>query len=110
MNVSGDTCLFLAQAAGQQGNPTIFLVGYVAIFGVMIFFFFRAQKKEAKKRQKMIEEVKTGDRVITTGGIYGIISNVKEKSFMVKIADNVKVEVSKAGVTGVLGKDEGEVK
>ena len=54
----------------------------------------------------MLKNLKTGDRVLTNGGIYGIVTNVKEKSILLKIADNVKVEVAKSAVSGVTAKSD----
>jgi preprotein translocase subunit YajC len=54
----------------------------------------------------MMESIKTGDRVVFGGGIMGIVANVKEKTYVVKIADNVKVEVTRGAVTQVLEKGE----
>ena len=88
----------------------IFGIGPIIIIMVMIFLLFRSQQKESKKRQEMISKVKTGDKVVTAGGIHGIVTNVKENTFIVKIADNVKVEVNKTGVSTVIEKDEKENK
>jgi len=89
---------------GQSGDgmkQMIFGIGPIIIIMVMIFLLFRSQQKETKKRQEMISKVKTGDKVVTAGGIHGIVSNVKENTFIVKIADNVKIEVNKTGVSAV---------
>lgn len=98
--------IMLAQQAApaSQGNPLVMLFPIVVVV-LMFFFLFRTQRKEAKRRQQMLDEIKTGDRVITAGGIHGVITNVKDKSFIVKIADNVKVEVAKSGVNTVLDQD-----
>lgn len=85
-------------------NPLI-AFGPIVIFAVMLFFLFRSQHKESKKRQKMIEEVKTGDKIITSGGIHGVVTNVKEKTLIVRIADNVKIEINKTGISSVLEKE-----
>jgi len=93
---------------GQANGLKQLLVtlGPITIFVVMIFFLFRSQHKENKRKQEMISNIKTGDKVITGGGIHGIIANVKEHTFIVKIADNVKIEVNKTGVSSVIEKDE----
>lgn len=90
-----------AAAAGeqQQGSGMIVLVGWVAIFGVMMFFMFRNQRKQAKQRQEMIDNLKAGSRVVTAGGILATIKKVKDKSFIVEIADKVEIEVTKNGVS-----------
>lgn len=100
-----ETMLLAQSAAPAQGNPLVMLFPILVVV-LMFFFLFRTQRKEAKRRQQMLDEIKTGDRVVTAGGIYGMVANVKDKSFIVKIADNVKVEVAKTGINTVLGKDD----
>ncbi len=97
----------LAQQASPPGGGMVMLFPILVVV-IMFFFLFRTQRKEAKRRQQMLDEIKTGDRIITAGGIHGVIANVKDKSFIVKIADNVKVEVAKNGVNTVLNKDGGD--
>jgi preprotein translocase subunit YajC len=76
------------------------------ILGVMFYFLLiRPQQKQRKEQENLLKNIKTGDRVLLSSGIYGIIANVKEKSFVVKIADNVKIEVLKSAVSSVLQKD-----
>jgi len=89
-----------AQTGG--GGNLLGILGPVLIFGVMIFLLFRSQKKEARRRQEMLNTIKAGDKVVTAGGIYGEVTTVKNDSFVVKIADNVKIEVCKTGVTSVV--------
>lgn len=99
--------IIAGQAPAQpQGGSPMFMIVPFAIVGVMLFFLFRAQSKENKRREKMLEEIKTGDKVIIGGGIHGVVANVKEKSFIVKIADNVKVEVNKSGIAGMINNKE----
>lgn len=102
-----DVFVVLAQAGGSSsgGGSMIAVVGPIAIFAVMIFFMFRAQRKQAKDRQSMINAIKAGDKIITVGGIFGEVVAVKDDSYTVKIAENVKVEMSKAGVATVEKRD-----
>jgi len=74
------------------------------IFLIIIFYFVlvRPQKKRQQEQQRLISSLKTGDRVVTNGGIHGLIANVKETTVMVKVADNVKIEMEKSAVTTVL--------
>jgi preprotein translocase subunit YajC len=94
---------------GTDPNPQgqmIQMIGMFAILGVMFYFLLiRPQQKQRKEQDNLLKNIKTGDRVLMTSGIYGIIANVKEKSFVVKIADNVKIEVLKSAVSSVLQKD-----
>ncbi len=100
--------LMPAQAAQPQSGGMIMLLGPIVIMVVMIVILLRAQSKEAKRKQEMLNAIKSGDRILTTGGIYGIVTNVKDKTFIVKIADNVKVELSKNGIVGKVDKDKEE--
>jgi preprotein translocase subunit YajC len=68
----------------------------------MYFVMFRPQKKRQEQQQKLISTLKTGDRVVTNGGIHGLISNVKETTVIVKVADNVKIEMEKSAITTVV--------
>ncbi|QSH40993.1 preprotein translocase subunit YajC [Lentisphaerota bacterium ZTH] len=90
-----------AATAKTQGGGWLPLLGPIIVFGVMIFFMIRSQKKQAAKRQQMLDHIKKGDRVVAAGGIHGNIVEVKDKTFIVQIAENVKVEVSKGGVSGI---------
>ena len=84
-------------AAGIAPMIPIFLV-----FGVMMYFMFRSQKKQAKERETMLSAIKVGDEVITNGGIKGKISKVKEKSFFVKVSDKIDLEIVRNGVATVV--------
>ena len=77
------------------------MVPMIIVMAVLIYFMWRGQKKEQKRRQEMIESVKVGDKVVTIGGVYGEIVTVKEKTFIVKIADNTRVELMKSAVNSV---------
>jgi preprotein translocase subunit YajC len=68
----------------------------------MYFVLFRPQKKRQQEQQRLVASLKTGDRVVTNGGIHGLIANVKDTTVMLKVADNVKIEMEKSAVTTVL--------
>lgn len=93
-----------AGGGATQQSP-IFMFGWIAIM-IAIFYFLmiRPQQKRAKERQKLLDAIKSGDRVVFGGGILGSVTNVKEKTILIKIADNVKIEVSRGAVTQVLEK------
>ncbi|MFA6717202.1 MAG: preprotein translocase subunit YajC [Victivallaceae bacterium] len=92
-------CSTSAQGAGGM----IGLVPMIVIFAVMFYFMYRSQKKQAQKRQEMIDKIVKGSDVIVGGGIYGTIVSVKDKTFIVEIADKVNIEVTKGGVNGIIG-------
>ncbi len=85
-------------------------VPMVCVFVIMYFLLVRPQQQQRKKLQEMVDNLKTGDAVVTTGGLHGIVSNLKDGStLMLKIADNVRVEVDKSAIASVL-KEVKEVK
>ena len=84
------------------GGIGSFFVPLIFIFIIMYFVMIRPQKKRQEQQQKLIGNLKTGDRVVTNSGIHGLISNVKETTVLVKVADNVKIEIDKSAITNVL--------
>lgn len=91
---------FIMLQAGQGGNPFWAFMPFILIFLIIYFLMIRPQSKKQKETQKMIASLEKGDKVITVGGIHGTVVGIKEKegSLIVKIADNVKVEVSRSSV------------
>ena len=96
--------------AAPSGNPIAQLLPFLLMFVVLYFLILRPQIKKQKDQQKMIEGLKKGDKIVTTGGIFGVITNLKDDTISVKIAENVRVEMSRAAVTRVRedGGDEGD--
>jgi preprotein translocase subunit YajC len=97
---------FLAQAPPAAPAPGPaggfgFFIPFIFIFIIMYFMLFRPQKKRQQEQQRLISALKTGDKVVTNAGIHGLIANVKETTVMLKVADNVKIEVEKSAVTNV---------
>jgi len=99
----------MAPPAGTEANPQgqmIQMIGMFAILGVMFYFLLiRPQQKQKKEQENLMKNIKSGDKVLMTSGVFGIIANVKEKTFVIKIADNVKIEVLKSAVSSVVQKD-----
>jgi len=81
------------------------LLFYALIAGGFYFLFIAPQRKKQKAHEKMLGELQSGDEVLTTGGLYGVITNVKDDRFLVRIADNTKVEVGKGFISAVTKKD-----
>lgn len=78
---------------------SLFSIAYIAgIFGIMYFFMIRPQQVQAKKKKEMMAELQVKDKVVTIGGIYGTLTKVKDEAVMVKIAENVEVEVLKTAI------------
>jgi preprotein translocase subunit YajC len=98
--------LFLAQAQQPQpgGGQTLMMYAPFWIFLIIIMYFvmIRPQKKRQQEQQRLMSSLKTGDRVVTNAGIHGLIANVKETTVMLKVTDNVKIEMEKSAITNVL--------
>ncbi len=82
-------------AAGSSWSMWIMLI---LIFVVMWFFMIRPQRKQQKELQKFREGLKKGDKVVTIGGIYGTVLEVKEKTLLLEVDSNVKIRVDKNSV------------
>lgn len=99
--------VFLAQAAtpapGAPPQPPFFMSIAPLIFVFVIFYFLliRPQQKRQKEHQKLVESIKSGDKVVTSAGIHGIVANVKDKTVVIKVADNVKIEFDRAAITSI---------
>ena len=91
------------QAAGQAGGPPVLvsLMPLIVMFGIFYLLLIKPQQKKQKEHQNMISELKKNDEVITSGGIHGTIVNVKDKTFVIRVDDNVKIEFSRSAVSGV---------
>lgn len=98
------TFSFLAEAAPAQppGFFTNPIIPFICIGIVFYFLILRPQSKRQKELATLVSSLKTGDKVVTSGGIHGIIANVKEGSTLsLKIADNVKIEIDKSAIATV---------
>ena len=85
---------------GQGGFLVLFPM-YLIIFLVFYFFLIRPQQKQQKEKQNMVGQLKKNDEVITAGGIHGTVVNVKEKTIVLKVDDNVKIEFDKSAISTV---------
>ena len=92
----------LHAADAQQPNAMGSFIPLIVIFVIFYFFLIRPQQKKAKDHQKMLNELKKDDKIITAGGIYGVVSQVKGDSVEVKIAENVKILVVKGTISTIL--------
>jgi preprotein translocase subunit YajC len=108
MSLITDSTALLAQTAAPAapsgpGGQTM-IIFYGLLLAAMYFFMIAPQRKKQKEQEKMLAALGSGDEVITTGGIFGTITNVKDDRFVVRIADNTKIEVGKSFVTAVISK------
>lgn len=96
--------LTLAEAASQQQSPSsgFFILQLVALVAIFYFLLIRPQQKRQKEHAALVAAVKTGDKVVTSSGIHGIVANVKDATVVIKVADNVKIEFDKASIATVV--------
>ena len=88
------------QGGQQQGSPLFFLP-WILIFGIFYFLLIRPQQKRAKEHKTMLDNLKKGDKVILSGGEYGVIEEVRQNTVTVKISENVRVKYGKSFVTAI---------
>jgi preprotein translocase subunit YajC len=89
--------LLLFQAGGGFG----FLIPMVLVFGVFYLLLIRPQQKKQRQLQSQIADLKAGDKIITTGGVIGTITAVKDTSFLVRSADKSILEIARTAVAGI---------
>ncbi len=102
-----------APGGGQaQGGmpPQMMLIVYGLMALGFYFLFIAPQRKKQKALEVMMNSLQSGDEVLTTGGIYGTVTNVKDDRFVVRIADNTKIEVGKGFISAVTKKSGSEEK
>ena len=90
--------LSMPPQAAEAPNPIMQFAPFVLIIVVFYFFMIRPQMKRQKELRKYREALKKGDKVITNGGMYGKVAEVKEEYISVEIADNVKVKMDKSAI------------
>lgn len=92
-----------APQGGLFGNPLVFMV---LMFVMMYFLLIRPQRQRQKEHEKLVSNVKVGDHVAMNGGEHGIITSVKDKTVMLKVADNVKIEYDRSAIAAVTKKSD----
>jgi preprotein translocase subunit YajC len=102
----------LAQTAAPApgGFPPSMIIVWVLFIGGFYFLFIAPQRKKQKEQEKMLSTLQSGDEVVTTGGIYGVITNVKDDRFVLRIAENTKIEIGKGFIQSVAKKPDAEEK
>lgn len=94
--------LLMGQSGEGGGNPLTMLLPFVVIFAIFYFFMIRPQQKKQKEHQSMITSLKKGDKVVTSGGMFGTIWGIdeKENKIVLKVGDDVKIEYLKSSIAG----------
>lgn len=109
-----NTLHLIAMAPQQGGNPEGGLFSTLIMFGLIIGIFYflilRPQQKRQKERQKLLESVKKGDKVVTASGLHGTVAGLDEKTVLIQVADNVKMKFDRSAVGMILREGEVEQK
>jgi len=96
--------LLLGSPQGGEGTPGGSLFSFLPLVAIVAIFYFlilRPQNKKQKETQKMLAALKKGDRVVTVGGIHGVIQTVKESTVIVKVDESTKLEFSRSAISSV---------
>ncbi|MBQ3825076.1 MAG: preprotein translocase subunit YajC, partial [Spirochaetaceae bacterium] len=92
----------LLQVDAAQGNALMMPITLVLIIVIFYFFMIRPENKKRKETEKMIAALKKGDKVVTIGGIHGVVSQPKENTIIVKVDDGTKIEFNRSAISTVL--------
>ena len=94
-----------AMASPGQSPGWVQFVPFAMILAIFYFLILLPMKRRQKKIQEFQESLKVGDKVVTTGGIYGEITRIKDKTLQLQIANNVRIEIARQAVGGLQGQD-----
>jgi len=97
----------LAMGAPSPGSPSAWvqLLPFVLVVGIFYFVILLPMKRRQQKVQAFLAALKTGDRIVTSGGLYGTITRLSEQSVQVQVADKVRVEMSRNAIVGYQGQE-----
>jgi preprotein translocase subunit YajC len=95
--------VFALGAPPQGGSPWLQFVPFVLVLAIFYFIILLPMKRKQQKVQAFLDGLKVGDRVITTGGIYGQITRIGDQSLQLQVADKIKIEVARAAIGGYQG-------
>lgn len=87
---------------GGGGSMISTLIFFALIFVIFYFMILRPQQKRQKEHKAMIDSMKKGDKVVTSGGMHGKIVNVDEKSVLIEVSDNVKIKFERSAVSSIV--------
>ena len=106
--MSLDVMIAMAPPQGGSGSDGLFstLIMFMLIIGIFYFMILRPQQKRQKERQKLLESVKKGDKIVTAGGMYGVIAGIDEKTVLIQVADNVKIKFERGSIGSIVKEGE----
>ncbi|MEI6848325.1 MAG: preprotein translocase subunit YajC [Chlorobiaceae bacterium] len=102
--------LFAAPTGNQTPNPLIQLAPLVLIFIVFYFFMIRPQQKKQKDKEKVLDSLKRGDKIITIGGVHGTVAGIdmEKKTVLVQVSDNTKIKFERTSIANIEKQDSGD--
>ena len=95
--------VFAMGATPEGGSPWLQLVPFALVLGIFYFIILLPMKRKQQKVQELVDSLKVGDRVITTGGLHGQVTRLGGDTIQLQIADKVRVEIAKAAIGGYQG-------
>jgi preprotein translocase subunit YajC len=99
-----DLLIAMAPQGGEGGSMVSTIIMFGAIFLIFYFMIIRPQQKKSKERAKLLSNLEKGDKVVTSGGIHGIISGLDEKTCLLQVSDNLKIKVERSAIGTVISK------
>ena len=101
------TSMFASLQAGQPASPSggsflTALLPFILVFVIFYLLIIMPSRKKQKRHQLMVEQLKSGDKIITTGGIYGTVMGVQPDRIEIKVSANVKIEITKSAVGAII--------
>ncbi len=97
------------QGGGSSGGSMFStLIMFALIFMIFYFMIMRPQQKRNKERQAMLDSVKKGDKVVTSGGLHGKVANVDEKTILLDVGDNIKLKFDRSAINLITREGSGE--
>ncbi len=106
--------MYLAMAQPQGGSPEGSLISTLVMFGLIIGIFYflilRPQQKRQKEKQRMLDNLKKGDKVVTGGGMHGTVAGLDDKTVLLQVSDNVKMKFERSAISVVLKEAEPDTK
>ena len=97
--------LAMGAAPAPGVNPYVQLIPIALVFAIFYFIILLPMKRKQQKVQQFLDGLKVGDRIVTTGGIYGQITKLGDKSVQVQIADKIRVEIARSAIGGYQGQE-----
>ncbi|MGF1678714.1 MAG: preprotein translocase subunit YajC [Candidatus Methylacidiphilales bacterium] len=102
VNHSINSMAWAQAAAPNQAPGWVNFMPFIILLVMFYFLLIRPQQKKMKQHQAMVSAIKSGDKVVAAGGIHGVVANVKEQTVILRVAEQVKIEVDKVSITTVV--------